>query len=216
VEPLRVGNGEVDRAVAALRAGQPIVLPTDTVYGLCANPYSEEPVRRAYALKGRDATQPSALVASDVDMLLECVPELRSRIGPVLRAVLPGPFTVVVPNPARRYGWLTGDRPDTLGIRVPELPTPADAVLARTGAMMATSANLTGRPDPARLDEVPDEILAGCAATIDAGELPGVPSTVIDLTGDEPRVLREGAVPAEEALARVRAVLATEGASSRG
>jgi L-threonylcarbamoyladenylate synthase len=208
VEPLRVGNGEVDRAVAALRAGRPVVIPTDTVYGLCVNPYSEEPVRRAYALKGRDGGQPSALVASDVDMLLECIPELRSRIGPVLRAVLPGPFTLVVPNPARRYRWLTGDRPDTLGIRVPELPAPADLVLSRTGAVMATSANLPGGPDPPRLDDVPDEILEGCAEVIDAGELPGVPSTVIDLTGDEPRVLREGAVPEAEALERVAGLVA--------
>jgi L-threonylcarbamoyladenylate synthase len=216
VEPLRVGNGEVDRAVAALRSGQPVVLPTDTVYGLCANPYSEGPVRRAYALKGRDAAQPSALVASDVDMLLECVPELRSRIGPVLRAVLPGPFTFVVPNPARRYRWLTGERPETLGVRVPEMPTPAETVLMRTGAVMATSANRPGEPDPARLEDVPEEILDGSAAVIDAGDLPGVPSTVVDLTNNEPRVLREGAVPAEDALARVRAVLATEAASSRG
>jgi L-threonylcarbamoyladenylate synthase len=208
VEPLRVGNGEVDRAVAALRAGQPVVLPTDTVYGLCANPYSEGPVRRAYTLKGRDSAQPSALVASDVDMLLECVPELRSRIGPVLRAVLPGPFTLVVPNPARRYRWLTGDRPETLGVRVPELPTPADVVLMRTGAVMATSANRPGGADPARLDEIPPEILEGCTAVVDAGELPGVPSTVIDLTGDVPRVLREGAVPEGVALGRVAGLVA--------
>jgi L-threonylcarbamoyladenylate synthase len=216
MEPLRVGNGEVDHAVAALRSGQPVVLPTDTVYGLCANPYGEEPVRRAYTLKGREPAQPSALVASDVDMLLECIPELRSRIGSVLRAVLPGAFTLVVPNPARRYRWLTGDRPETLGIRVPEPPTPADIVLMRTGAVMATSANLPGGADPARLDDVPDEIIEGCAAAIDAGELPGVPSTVIDLTGAEPTVLREGAVPAAEALERVRNGLATGAASSRG
>src|SRR2546423_3068488 len=144
MEPRRVGNGAVDPAAAALRGGKPVVLPTDTVYGLCANPYREEPVRRAYRLKGRDELQPSALVASDVDMLLECVPELRSRLGPLLRAVLPAPLTLVVPNPARRYRWLTGSSPETIGIRVPELPPPAAAVLARAGAVMATSANLPG------------------------------------------------------------------------
>jgi L-threonylcarbamoyladenylate synthase len=208
VEPLRVGNAEVDRAVAALRAGEPVVLPTDTVYGLCANPYSEEPVRRAYRLKGRDDKQPSAILASDVDMLLECIPELRSRVGPVLRALLPGPFTLVVPNPGRRYRWLTGSRPDTIGVRVPELPASAAAVLARAGSMMATSANLPGGPEPARLEDVPAEILAGCAVAIDGGELPGVPSTVIDLTGDEPKVLREGAVPADPALEQVAGLVA--------
>ena len=85
MEPVTAANGTVDDAVAALRAGVPVILPTDTVYGLSANPYTEESVRRAYRLKGRDDQQPSALVASDVDMLLECLPELRSRIGPILR-----------------------------------------------------------------------------------------------------------------------------------
>ncbi|TMM26280.1 MAG: threonylcarbamoyl-AMP synthase [Actinobacteria bacterium] len=207
MESLR-GNGEIDHAVAALRSGRPVILPTDTVYGLCANPYSEEPVRRAYKLKGRDPHQPSALLASDVDMLLECLPELRSRIGPVLRSLLPGPFTLVVPNPARRYPWLTGSNPVAIGVRVPDLPAPADAVLARVGAVMATSANRHGGPDPASLEEVPPELLAGCAAAIDAGELPGIPSTVIDLTRDEPELLREGAVTAEEALKRVAGLVA--------
>ena len=205
MEPLRY---EVEEAVAALRTGRPVILPTDTVYGLCANPYSEEPVRRAYKLKGRDPHQPSALLASDVDMLLECLPELRSRIGPVLRSLLPGPFTLVVPNPARRYPWLTGSNPVAIGVRVPDLPAPADAVLARVGAVMATSANRHGGPDPASLEEVPPELLADCAAAIDAGELPGIPSTVIDLTGDEPELLREGAVTAEEALKRVAGLVA--------
>src|SRR5919199_5346615 len=170
MEPLRVGNGDVDHAVAALRGGKPVILPTDTVYGLCANPYREDPVRRAYRLKGRDEQQPSALVASDVDMLLECVPELRSRVGTMLRALLPGPLTLVVPNPARRYRWLTGSSPETIGVRVPDLPAPAAAVLSRIGAVMATSANLAGGPDPARVGGLPEAILSGCDAVLDAGE----------------------------------------------
>jgi L-threonylcarbamoyladenylate synthase len=207
VDSLRDSN-EVEAAVGALRAGLPVVLPTDTVYGLCANAYSEESVRRAYELKGREPLQPSALLAGDVDMLLECLPELRGRVGAILRALLPGPFTLVVPNPAGRYRWLTGERTDTIGVRVPELPAPAEAVLSRAGLVMATSANLPGGPDPARLEDVPDKILEGCGAVIDAGELPGVPSTVIDLAGDEPRVLREGAVSEAEALKRVTGLVA--------
>jgi len=208
VEPLRVGNGLADEAVAAIRAGKPVVLPTDTVYGLCANPYKPEPVERAYRLKGREPTQPSALLAADVDMLFECVPELRGRVGTLLRELLPGPLTLVVPNPARRYRWLTGASQETLGVRVPELPPIAAGILGRVGAVMATSANLAGGPDPRRVDDVPEEILDGCAAVVDGGELPGVPSTVIDLTGETPRVLREGAVSADEALARVAGLVA--------
>lgn len=196
----------VEQAVTALRAGQPIVLPTDTVYGLCAYPYRAEPAQRMYKLKGRAEQQPTALVAADLETLFECVPELRGRAAKQARALLPGPFTLILPNPARRYGWLTGDRPETIGVRVPELSGPGRAVLDAVGAMAATSANLPGRPDPRTLDEVPNEIREACGALVDGGELPGTPSTVIDLTGPEPTVVREGAVSAEEALARLPAL----------
>jgi L-threonylcarbamoyladenylate synthase len=193
---------EIDAAVTGLRAGKPVVLPTDTVYGLCANAYVEAPVRRALALKGRGSEQPAALLAADVGMLFECVPELRGRAGVIVRALLPGPYTLVLPNPGRRFRWLTGVRPDTIGVRVADVPPPARSVLDRVGAVMATSANLTGGPDPVRLEDVPDEIRRACAAALDAGELPGLPSTVIDFTGDEPAVLREGAAPSAEAIQR--------------
>jgi L-threonylcarbamoyladenylate synthase len=198
----------VEQAVAALRAGQPVVLPTDTVYGLCAYPYRADPASRLAKLKGRDVAQPIALVACDVPMLFECVPELRGRTATFARALLPGPVTLVLPNPAERYRWLTGSRPDTIGVRVPRMTGAARAILDEVGAVAATSANLTGGPDPRTLDEVPAEVREACGALVDGGELPGIPSTVIDLTGDEPRILREGAVPAEEALARLAEVAA--------
>ncbi len=197
----------VEAAVAALRAGRPVVLPTDTVYGLVAGPYTEASVLRALRLKRRPPGQPAALLCADVDILLECVPELRGRAAVVARALFPGPYTLVLPNPARRFRWLSGARPDTIGVRVPELPPAAAEVIRRVGAVMATSANLHGGPDPRALDEVPPEIKAACGAVLDGGELPGVPSTVLDLTGGEPVVLREGAVSAAEALARVAAAL---------
>jgi L-threonylcarbamoyladenylate synthase len=197
----------VAAAVAALRAGKPVVLPTDTVYGLCASPYREEPARRVYRLKGREELQPSALVAASLEMLFECVPELRGRSARLARALLPGPLTLVLPNPGRRFRWLNGASPETIGVRVPDLPEPTASIVEQVGAVLATSANLAGGPDPTRLDQVPEEIRAACGAALDGGELPGIPSTVLDLTGSEPRVLREGAVPAEEALARARAAL---------
>jgi L-threonylcarbamoyladenylate synthase len=193
----------VDEAVEAIRAGKPVVLPTDTVYGLCTTPYKSEPVLRMYRLKGRDEQQPTALLAPDIDMLLELVPELRSRVGPIVRALLPGPLTLILPNPARRYRWLTGSRPDTIGVRVPQLDGVGREILQRVGAVAATSANLAGGPDPKRLDEVPEEIRAGAATLVDGGELPGTPSTIVDLTGPEPTILREGAVPATEVLDRL-------------
>lgn len=198
----------VEAAVRAVRAGQPVLLPTDTVYGLCATPDRPDAAERVARLKGRDPDTPTALVACDVDRLLACVPELGDRAGVLVRALLPGPFTLVVPNPARRYGWLSGSNPGTIGVRVPELSGGARDALARLGSVLATSANRHGSPPARRLDDVPAEIRAACAAELDGGELPGTASTVLDLTGAEPRVLREGAVPAAEALARATAATA--------
>ncbi len=193
----------IDEVVEAIRSGQPVILPTDTVYGLCADAYHEAPVRRLYRLKGREEKQPTALLAADVDVLLDAVPELRGRAGTIARALLPGPYTLIFPNPGRRFRWLTGQKPDTIGVRVPELPDEAQGVLDRVGAVAATSANLVGGPDPRRLEDVPAELRSGCGAALDGGELPGTPSTVLDLTGAEPVVVREGAVPVREALQRL-------------
>jgi L-threonylcarbamoyladenylate synthase len=195
----------IDEAVTELQQGRPVVLPTDTVYGLCADPYREAPSRELYRMKGRPPDQPMALLARDIELLFECVPELRGRSGTMVRALLPGPFTLILPNPAQRYRWITGSTPDRIGVRVPELTGPGAEVVGRAGAVVATSANLHGGPDPRRLEDVPVEIRAGAAAVVDGGELPGTPSTVLDLTGVEPRVIREGAVPAEDALERARA-----------
>jgi L-threonylcarbamoyladenylate synthase len=194
----------VPEVIEAIRAGKPVVLPTDTVYGLCTTPYRSEATERLYRLKGREPTQPTAVLATDVDFLFELVPELHGRTATIVRTLLPGPYTLVVPNPARRYRWLTGSRPETLGVRVPALPKQASWIVERVGAIIATSANLAGGPEPRRLEDVPEEIRSRVAVAVDGGELPGVPSTVIDLTGDDPVVLREGVVAAEDALAAVR------------
>jgi len=195
----------VGAAVAAITAGRPVILPTDTVYGLCASADRPEPVEQVYRLKGRPGGVPSALLVPDVDALLVSMPELGERHAAIAGALLPGPYTLVFPNPGRRYAWLGAEA--TIGIRVPAVQGDAREVLRQVGAVMATSANRHGEPDPRRLEDVPAEIRAGCGAEIDGGELPGVPSTVIDLAGPEPRILREGAVPAEEALARLAAAV---------
>jgi L-threonylcarbamoyladenylate synthase len=198
----------VDEAAAAIRAGRPIVLPTDTVYGLAVSPYRADHVERLYRLKGREEGKPIALLAADLDWLFECVPELRGRAGLIARELLPGPYTLVLPNPARRFCWLTGPRPDAIGVRVPDLPEPAAELLRAVGAVAATSANLSGGPDPRRLEDVPLEVRQGCAALLDAGELPGTPSTVIDFTGRDPAVIRHGAAPAGDAIDRALAAVA--------
>jgi len=162
----------IEAAVAALRAGRAVVLPTDTVYGLCALPEHEEVL---YELKARDRSKPVALLAADIDALVTAVPGLDRS---VLARYLPGPYTLVV-----------GD----VGVRIPNLPPAAAEVVRAVGVVAATSANLSGGPDPRRVVDIPAEMRAGCGAIVDAGELAGIPSTVIDVTGAEPRVLRQGA-----------------------
>lgn len=171
--------------VAALRRGEPVVLPTDTVYGLCCDASTRQPTERLYVLKRRDLSQPSALLAATVDDLVAAVPELDPA------QIRTGPFTLVLPNPGRRFAWICGETPEKIGVRVPDLPPPAADVVRALGVVVATSANLHGGGDPRSVDDLAPELRA--CPVVDVGPLPGTPSTVVDLTGAEPRILRQGA-----------------------
>lgn len=201
---------EVDAVVAAIRAGRLVLLPTDTVYGLAADGRSEAAATALYAAKGRASVRPTALLFASIELLVAEVPELDESSVAVARALLPGPLTLVLPNPARRFVWLNAERPEAIGVRVPALAGPGGDVLAAVGILVATSANLPGGPDPRRLADVPEELTGAAAAQLDGGELPGVPSTVVDVTGGEPSVLREGAVAAGEVVARIRDAVLTD------
>jgi len=198
----------MNNAADAIRAGKIVILPTDTVYGLVASARSAAPVEKLYEVKGRDLWQPSALLAADLETLVEWLPELGGRAGVIAHALLPGPYTLILPNPARRYPWITGETPETIGVRVPELPDVVDRILSHVGCVVATSANLPGGPNPRRGEDISSEILDRVAAVVDAGVLPGTPSTIIDFSGAEPRVVREGAASAADAIDRASAALA--------
>jgi L-threonylcarbamoyladenylate synthase len=105
--------------------------------------------------------------------------------------ILYGPYTLILSNPAERFPWICGETPEKIGVRVPDLPGEAAAVVRELGVVVATSANLHGGPDPRRTEELAPELRA--CVVVDAGDLLGTPSTVIDFTGEEPRVLRQGA-----------------------
>lgn len=197
---------DVAAAIEALRRGEVAVIPTDTVYGLAASVADERGTRALYAAKGREARRPTAILFASFDELLARVPDLPAEAVAAGRELLPGPATLVLPNPGLRYPWLNEQRPDTLGVRVPAVTGPGKEVLDALGALVATSANLPGGPDPRSLADVPQELIAAAAAVVDGGLLAGAPSTVVDLTGTEPVVLREGALPAEVVLARLRSL----------
>lgn len=185
-----------------LRVGGVAVFPSDTVYGLACDPQEKEAVRRLYALKRRDIEKPSAVMFFDVELMFAAVPELEPRTRTALTRLLPGPIGVLVPNPGRRFGLACGADPDTLGLRVPDLPAAAFALHTVQWPVLQSSANVAGGPDPRAVGEIPREIRDGADLVLDAGPLPGTPSTMVDLRDYERDgtfdVVREGAVPAAE------------------
>jgi L-threonylcarbamoyladenylate synthase len=193
----------IDRAGVA-------VFPADTVYGLGCDPASEPAVRRLYELKGRSLARPAAVMFFMLDLALDALLELGSREQAVLRALLPGPLTLLLPNPERRFPLACGPDPDgaeTLGLRVPSLPPNLAALVALDRPLLQSSANLSGGPERRRLADVPASIRAGADLTLDGGELPGVASTVLDLRdyarSGEWRVVREGPIGLAEIARRL-------------
>ncbi len=176
------------------------VFPADTVYGLACEPDSKEAVYRLYRLKGRKPDKPAAVMFFDLGLALAAVPELSAAMRDALARLLPGAVTVLVPNPAERFPLAAGDDPSTLGLRVPRLEGELAPLAAVGWPVLQSSANLAGGPDPRRLDDVPEPIRAGADLVLDGGDLPGTPSTVVDLRryaeAGEWRVVREGAVSA--------------------
>jgi len=192
-----------------MAVGGVALFPTDTVYGLATEPDSKEGVHRLNALKGRDPGRPAAVMFFDLDLALAALPELGPRTRGALERLLPGPYTLLVPNPARRYPLACGGDAERLGLRVPKLEDDLAPLAAACWPVLQSSANRTGAEDANRLGDVRADIREGVDLQLDGGELPGTASTVVDLTPYESgagfAVLREGAVSEGE----IRAVLST-------
>lgn len=179
------------------------LIPTDTVYGLACNPDSETALRRIYELKGRPPVKPAGVMFFSLSSALESLPELGPQTSAALRALLPGPVTLLVPNPANRFPPAcdpSGAGSALLGLRVPTLDGPLATLASVDLPAAQSSANLSGGTDPRRIQDVPVELREGVELALDGGELPGIASTVIDLSDYEQsrrwRVVREGPLDA--------------------
>jgi L-threonylcarbamoyladenylate synthase len=174
-----------------IAGGGVVVFPADTVYGLACDPEDERAVARLYELKGRPPDKPAAVMFFDLELALAALPELGPRTRALAGRLLPGAVTLLVPS--ERFPLAGGA--GTLGLRVPDLPAPADVRVP----VLQSSANLAGGPDARRLEDVPESIRRGADLVIDGGELAGTPSTVVDLreyeTSGAWRIARPGAVP---------------------
>jgi L-threonylcarbamoyladenylate synthase len=183
------------------------VFPADTVYGLACEPDSKEAVQRLYMLKRRQPDKPAAVMFFALDLALAALPELGPRTTGALRALLPGAVTLLLANPAGRFPLACGAHADVLGLRVPAWPPALAALADIRWPVLQSSANAAGAPDARRLQDVPEYMRAHTDLVLDGGELPGTPSTVVDLRtyelDEDWSVAREGAISVAEVAARL-------------
>jgi L-threonylcarbamoyladenylate synthase len=185
-----------------MAAGGVALFPSDTVYGLACDPDSEWAVQRVNLLKDRSPGKPCAVMFFARDVAFDTLTELEPRTRAACDALLPGAVTLLLANPHGRYALACGDDPGTLGLRVPLLPLGAAALASVRWPILQTSANRAGEREARTIGAVDAEMRAACELVLDAGELPGIVSTVIDLRryedDDEWTVVREGAVSAQD------------------
>lgn len=189
--------GPVGEAADAALAGRLIVLPTDTVYGIATRPDDAAATARLFRAKARGRDVPVPVLAPST-AAAAAVASFDDRAERLAARVWPGPVTLVLRRTVRSQGWDLGDDVSTIGIRVPAHAL-ALAVLARSGPLAVTSANRSGKPTPGGCEEL--QRIFGDAVSVylcEAEAPPAVPSTVVDLTGAEPRILREGLLDATE------------------
>lgn len=196
---LTLDGAAAERLQECVEAGGVAVFPSDTVYGVCCDPENETAARRLYALKGRPAARACAVMFFSLQAALQTLDDLHDCERDALQALLPGPVTVLLANRRLRFAPACRVDPATLGLRVPELSGPLAALGSIAVPVLQSSANLSGEPDAKTLQAVPARLRDGADLVIDGGELPGTPSTVIDLRDLDAEhrwyVLREGALP---------------------
>ena len=195
---MRKPRSEAEQFERCLDVGGVAIFPADTVYGLACDPDSRFAVERLYLLKRRELAKPSAVMFFDVELARAALPGIGERTRAAMERLLPGGVTLLLPNREHRFPLACGADPDTLGVRVPDVPRLRGVRLP----VLQSSANRAGGPDPQRIEDVPELLRAAADLVIDAGELPGTPSTVVDLrayeTSGEWSVVRWGSVGQSE------------------
>lgn len=187
------------RLERCLAGGGVALFPADTVYGLACAPDRADAMARLYALKGRPARRPAAVMFFSLRRAVEALPELADAERDALHALLPGAVTLLLSNRRRRFGPACASDPDTLGLRVPRWDAALAALEAVPIPAMQSSANRSGAREAARIEDVPAELREGVDLVLDGGERPGVASTVVDLrrwaSERQFQIVREGALP---------------------
>lgn len=183
----------LSRAASTVRGGGLVVLPTDTVYGIGADAFDPEAVRALLSAKGRGRDMPVPVLVgswSTVDGLVQSVPQ---QARTLIEAFWPGGLSLILPQ-ASSLAWDLGETKGTVNLRMPLHPVALD-LLREVGPMAVSSANTTGNPPASTVSQAREQLGESVPVYLDGGPVgEAVPSTIVDLTGDRPRVLREGAV----------------------
>lgn len=199
LNPAQLNRAAIERAAAAIRDGEVVAIPTDTVYGLAADPFQPRAVERILRLKGRPEWKPILLLVESRRQVEALVARLPPAFERVAARYWPGPLTIVLPAAPSLGRWITAGT-DTVAVRLPGSALTREIIRAARVPLTGTSANPSGRPPAQSAAQVREAFPAGLALILDGGPArSSAASTLLDLTG-EPRVLREGALPAAEVL----------------
>ncbi|HEU4401050.1 MAG TPA: L-threonylcarbamoyladenylate synthase [Candidatus Polarisedimenticolia bacterium] len=194
IDPERPDGALLHQAGRLLHAGRLVAYPTETFYGLAADPFNPQAVERVFAAKGRPERMALPLIAPDEASVMTCVREFPEPARRLAAAFWPGPLTLVLPASRMLPARLLGGG-HTVGVRISPHPIASALARAAGGPIVATSANRSGRPAPSTAEEVENALGDEIDLILDGGSTRGgTASTVLDLTSDPPRVVRSGAV----------------------
>ena len=204
VDAINFSERALEEAVRAVVDGGVIALPTDTLYGLGADPFRPDAVARVFAVKGRVAERALPLIAADTDQVADHLGTLPELAGRLASRFWPGPLTLLLAAPAALAPAVSGGT-GTVGVRVPSHAVARALCRACDSPLTATSANLSGAGPSADPDEVERTLGDRIDLLVDAGTTPGgPPSTIVDATGASPRLVREGAIAWQDVQACLR------------
>ncbi|MBN2065378.1 MAG: threonylcarbamoyl-AMP synthase [Candidatus Thermoplasmatota archaeon] len=188
---------DISEAIVAIQQGRVIIYPTDTLYGLGADIFNHNAVRTVFAIKHRPLDMPLSVAVSSVDDIstIACIPEYAQSL---LTTFLPGSLTIILPKRGHIPESITG-KETTIAIRVPNHPL-AQHLLSSCGPLTATSANIHGQHTPSTIMGLKKQFGDAIAQYVDGGTLRGQPSTIVDLTTTQPKILREGTISTQAIL----------------
>jgi L-threonylcarbamoyladenylate synthase len=205
LDPDQPETERLNRIADVVRQGGVIAYPTDTFYGLGCDPFNPAAIERLFAIKQRERDKPILLIISDPSLVVWLTSERGERFGQLSQHFWPGPLTLVLRASERLPSALSGET-GTIGIRLPDHALCRRIVSAAGGVLTGTSANLTGQPSAVTADAVLSQLGEALDLIVDGGPTPGgLPSTVLDLTQEPPRLIREGALPIHPLMALINA-----------